>query len=425
MLSQLAGKATFVNYLPRLTQATSDDGEPTAGYLLEEITKITFQSVASSHQLVDYLIHRLNKSSTQVKIKVLKIMIYVINNGHLSFRQQLRQHDGSIKNATLHSGPADPMFGNTLYKDVQKLAQDTLDSLFNPETIKEEETDPRALSPIESQPTFMSGMGATAQSNGKYEGFGNAMKEREGTVTDKMLDYLGRLIHPSDDQTSEFIRAALHSSPGDYQPVAVAGALTDPVFTAPLPMPSMASYVKSHVPGRAGGGWESDEDNENEFQNSSGPEAAEILLGDPQTELSLNLQTQNDAVSDDNTFLEIQDVLNKFSQALGVPSIDDLDEVCAKCAAIGLSQTWTALLRMNLSKCTHQDGVMRILLLWEWLYHYDSSTQQALIQNGAQVLDEVMANTAITEASLSKVKKLKLLLRQVVNDSLNTAVPKS
>lgn len=62
-----------------------------------------------------------------------------------------------------------------------------------------------------------------------------------------MLDYLGRLIHPSDEQTSEFIRAALHSSPGDYQPVAIAGALTDPVFTTQLPTPSKASYVKSII----------------------------------------------------------------------------------------------------------------------------------------------------------------------------------
>lgn len=413
MFSQLAGKATFVNNLPRLTQATSDDEEPTAGYLLDEITKISFQSVSTSHQLVDYLIHRLNKSSTQVKIKVLKILIYVMNNGHTSFRQQLRQHDGSIKNATLHSGPADPMLGNTLYKDVQKLAQETLNILFDPETIKEEENDPRALSPIESPPTFMGGMGATAHSTGKYEGFGNAMKEREGTVTNKMLDYLGRLIHPSDEQTSEVIRAALHSSPGDYQPVAVAGALTDPVFTTQLPTPSKASYIKSHVPGRAGGGWESDEDNENEFQNLPAPEGSlEIPVVDVDNDLPTNIQTQNDTVSKDSSLLEIQDVLNKYSRTCGLPSVDELDEICAKCATIGLSQTCTALILLNLSECTQQNQVLRILLLWEWLYHHDISAQQALIKNGAQLLDEVMANTAITEASSAKVKKLKLLFEK-------------
>lgn len=65
---------------------------------------------------------------------------------------------------------------------LKMVSQDTLDTLFNPDTIKEEETDPRCLSPIESPPTFMGGMGSTAHSTGKYEGFGNAMKEREGKL---------------------------------------------------------------------------------------------------------------------------------------------------------------------------------------------------------------------------------------------------
>lgn len=68
-----------------------------------------------------------------------------------------------------------------------------------------------------------------------------------GTVTDKMLDYLGRLIHPSDEQTSEFIRAALHSSPGDYQPVAVAGALIEPVFASELPTPKASPFIKCNT----------------------------------------------------------------------------------------------------------------------------------------------------------------------------------
>lgn len=70
----------------------------------------------------------------------------------------------------------------TLKKEIGRILQDTLDVLFDPETIKGEETDPRALSPIESPPAFMGGMGATAHTTGKYEGFGNAMKEPGGKV---------------------------------------------------------------------------------------------------------------------------------------------------------------------------------------------------------------------------------------------------
>lgn len=70
---------------------------------------------------------------------------------------------------------------------------------------------------------------------------------------------------------------------------------------------------------------------------------------------------------------------------------------------------------------------MRILLLWEWLYHYDSSAQEGLIKIGPQLLDEIMANTDATGALLSKVKKLKIMFEksQVINESLNASVSKS
>lgn len=52
--------------------------------------------------------------------------------------------------------------------------------MFNPETIKEEEADVDALAPIESPVAFMGGMGSSTRTSGKYEGFGNTAKDREG-----------------------------------------------------------------------------------------------------------------------------------------------------------------------------------------------------------------------------------------------------
>lgn len=47
------------------------------------------------------------------------------------------------------------------------------------------------------------------------------------------------------------------------------------------------------MPGRAGGGWESDEENENEFHNSTEPEdSSETPLVDALNELPSILQTQ-------------------------------------------------------------------------------------------------------------------------------------
>lgn len=54
---------------------------------------------------------------------MLKIILYIINLGHVSCRQQLRLNDGALKDVLHLSGPADPLLGNTLYKDAQKLTQ--------------------------------------------------------------------------------------------------------------------------------------------------------------------------------------------------------------------------------------------------------------------------------------------------------------
>ena len=53
--------------------------------------------------------------------------------------------------------------------------------------IKEEEGDADLLAPIESPVVFMSGMGSSARSSGKYEGFGNSAKDREGKCTKSAL----------------------------------------------------------------------------------------------------------------------------------------------------------------------------------------------------------------------------------------------
>lgn len=52
---------------------------------------------------------------------------------------------------------------------------------------------------------------------------------------------------------------------------------------------------------------------------------------------------------------------------------------------------------------------MRILLLWEWLYHYDCTVHQALTHDKAEMLDNVVANLELPSACRSKARKLKLI----------------
>ena len=52
---------------------------------------------------------------------------------------------------------------------------------------------------------------------------------------------------------------------------------------------------------------------------------------------------------------------------------------------------------------------MRILLLWEWLYHFDCTLHQALTSCKADMFDTILANLALSSACRSKARKLKLL----------------
>jgi hypothetical protein len=112
------------------------------------LSEITFQVPAQCQQLAEYLNRRLEKPSACVKLKVirkicnikttsstleqvflvilfqvLKIMIYLIQNGHPNFRHYLRRNDSYVKLAVTYNGPPDPLLGMSPYENVRKTAQ--------------------------------------------------------------------------------------------------------------------------------------------------------------------------------------------------------------------------------------------------------------------------------------------------------------
>jgi hypothetical protein len=112
------------------------------------LSEITFQVPSQCHQLAEYLNRRLEKPSACVKLKVirkicnikitsftmkqvflvllfqvLKIIIYLIRNGHPNFRQYFRRNDGHLKLAVMYNGPPDPLLGTSPYENVRKTAQ--------------------------------------------------------------------------------------------------------------------------------------------------------------------------------------------------------------------------------------------------------------------------------------------------------------
>uniref|UniRef100_A0A8C2YPC9 AP-4 complex accessory subunit Tepsin n=1 Tax=Chinchilla lanigera TaxID=34839 RepID=A0A8C2YPC9_CHILA len=165
----LRDRLSFLHRLPILLKGTSDDDVPCPGYLFEEIAKISHESVGSSQCLLEYLLNRLNSSSGHVKLKVLKILLYLCSHGSSSFLLILRRNCALIQEATVFSGPPDPLHGNSLYQKVRAAAQDLGSTLFSDTVPLPPSQRARALSPT--------GMGSQSRPLSGLQGFGYS-KER-------------------------------------------------------------------------------------------------------------------------------------------------------------------------------------------------------------------------------------------------------
>ncbi|XP_071444071.1 AP-4 complex accessory subunit Tepsin-like [Hetaerina americana] len=256
-------KVAFSNYLPLMTRATADDKEPTPGYMLEEIEKITFLADFQCNRLVTYLLQRLGGPSNNVKLKVLKIMHHLVLKGHISFRMLLRKNDGHIKLSTVNRNTNS--FGSSRSSEVvAHAAQNLLQTLFDPSLLRKDE---EGIPEAPRAKVQLGALGSQGISQGKYHGFGNSSFEKD-TIKGKVMDYFEKLLNSADD-VNEDIKYCLYGPTGDYEPPIIE------IKEEELETPSSAACaavpdVKTHIPGRAGGGWETDDDDDPKHSDFKG-----------------------------------------------------------------------------------------------------------------------------------------------------------
>uniref|UniRef100_A0A672FBE6 TEPSIN adaptor related protein complex 4 accessory protein n=1 Tax=Salarias fasciatus TaxID=181472 RepID=A0A672FBE6_SALFA len=109
--------------VPTLMKATADDETPCPGYLFQEIGKISHESSGCGQCLLEYLLERLQVESCHVKLKVLKIFVHLCGHGSNHFLTELRRNSTFIQQASVYSGPPDPVHGTALYQKVRSTAQ--------------------------------------------------------------------------------------------------------------------------------------------------------------------------------------------------------------------------------------------------------------------------------------------------------------
>ncbi|XP_069887718.1 AP-4 complex accessory subunit tepsin isoform X1 [Dipodomys merriami] len=258
----LRDRLSFLHRLPILLKGTSDDDIPCPGYLFEEIAKISHESLGSSQCLLEYLLNRLDSSSGHVKLKVLKILLYLCGHGSSSFLLILKRNSAFIQEATVFAGPPDPLHGNSLYQKVRAAAQDLGSTLFSDVLLPL----PPSQSPRAPPPA---GMGSQARPHSALQGFGYSKEPgRAGSAGEAILatvqraaEVVAKAVRPGPELAAQ--RPLPRSD--TYQP-----AVTPPAGHSHPPARSLLPGARAvrHQPGQAGGGWE-ELDSTPSSQNSS------------------------------------------------------------------------------------------------------------------------------------------------------------
>ncbi|CAH2291522.1 Hypothetical predicted protein [Pelobates cultripes] len=258
-------RLTFIQQLPILLKGTSDDDNPCPGYLYEEIAKISHESPGSCRCLLEYLLNRLQSSSCHVKLKVLKILLYLCTLGSAQFVQDLRRNASFIQEAADVGGPPDPLHGVSLYQKVRATAQDVVGSLYS-------DASSRSIPVVTSRETPHAGMGTQTLHPLAMQGFGYSQEKPDLGVSSDTL--LGGIQRAAVKVTHAVLAGSTSASPcisgqadDSYKPVTVPTENWKPSgVTSPL-----AHNVRvTHRTGVPGGGWDETDSGHSSQESSHG-----------------------------------------------------------------------------------------------------------------------------------------------------------
>ncbi|XP_049614459.1 AP-4 complex accessory subunit Tepsin isoform X1 [Syngnathus scovelli] len=260
-------RLAFLQKVPTLMKATADDESPCPGYIFQEIGKISHESLANDQCLLEYLLERLQVESCHVKLKVLKIFVHLCGHGSKHFLTELRRNSTFIQQASVYSGPPDPIHGTALYQKVRNTAQEVARLLFTDSFYVK-----TGVLPLNMATSTM-GMGSAATHKGGMQGFGYN-PGKQGTGNDSLLDKI--------QKAAEVVASAV-LPPTEHQGIRLHDnhyrAVVAPSAPIEVAVPACAYSLPAHklkvttgstrCPGQIGGGWEETDSGNNSSHNSS------------------------------------------------------------------------------------------------------------------------------------------------------------
>ena len=119
-----------IKYGSLIAKAAADDEVPTAGYLQEEIKKLTFDPNACVG-VEDALIARLDKRSSNVKLKTLRLIKLLCDDGAPGFRRDMQRRIKEVRDCLHWQGDPHPTMGDLPSKMVREAAQQVITVVFD------------------------------------------------------------------------------------------------------------------------------------------------------------------------------------------------------------------------------------------------------------------------------------------------------
>ncbi|XP_064789544.1 AP-4 complex accessory subunit Tepsin [Oncorhynchus masou masou] len=256
-------RLSFLQKVPTLMKATADDEKPCPGYLFEDIGKISQESTGCGQCLLEYLLERLQVESCHVKIKVLKIFVHLCGHGSPHFLTELRRNSTFIQQASVYSGPLDPIHGTAMYQKVRATAQELARLLFTETVSVQSSTSPCKLAMANM------GMGSESAHGSRMQGFGYS-PGKNTTSGETLMDKIRK--------ATEFVASAV-LPPMEHQGIRLHDnhyrAVVAPSGLVEVAVPACAYTVPPHrpkvsqrCPGQVGGGWEEIDSSHSSSHNS-------------------------------------------------------------------------------------------------------------------------------------------------------------
>ncbi|CAB1313155.1 unnamed protein product [Coregonus sp. 'balchen'] len=250
-------RLSFLQKVPTLMKATAHDEKPCPGYLFEEIGKISQESTGCGQCLLEYLLERLQVESCHVKIKVLKIFVHLCGHGSPHFLTELRRNSTFIQQASVYSGPLDPIHGTAMYQKVRATAQELARLLFTETVSPQSSTSPCKLAMANM------GMGSESAHGSRMQGFGYS-PGKNITNPDGQISKLMSLLASAVPAPMEHPGSVNH-----YRAVvAPSGPVEVAVPACAYTVPPHRPKVSQRCPGQVGGGWEEIDSGHSSSHNS-------------------------------------------------------------------------------------------------------------------------------------------------------------